>query len=379
MNTKRLKKIWKESYKKRPYRAIVLAGLAVIAIGLAWGAVSLSLKADTVGTVSFQAENGTKTGVTTVADASASGGSAIRFGSVAAPPTGELKGWQLTATNTGLAPHGLSCASLPMYTGGGKPAAGTTISQKRITGPLDLSAGNITIDKSCIQPTSVGQGLPVITTTDFNACNSNSCAVTPATVTISNSEIDGSMLTPMLAGYTTGFIGVANLQNNYIHDMGSGIGLMNTGKQLSSVVEGNYVTRLRAYGDGATTGNHSDAFTIRDFDASQNAARTVVVRNNRFDCSSGNDTGAFFIQTYAGNINNVTATGNLLEGSGYNLGLNQDFGNTYANVVATNNRFNPTGYGAAYVQGGAGWSSWSENYRNDPTKTDNKGAVVNKP
>jgi hypothetical protein len=59
--------------------------------------------------------------------------------------------------------------------------------------------------------------------------------------------------------------------------------------------------------------------------------------------------------------------------------LNQDFGNTYTNVTASNNRFTPSGYGAAYVQGGLGWNSWSGNYLNDPSKGNNQGAVVPKP
>lgn len=55
------------------------AGVLTV-IGLSWLALAVSLRADTAGTSSFDAENGTKSGVTTVADASASGGSAIQFG-----------------------------------------------------------------------------------------------------------------------------------------------------------------------------------------------------------------------------------------------------------------------------------------------------------
>lgn len=72
------------------------------------------------------------------------------------------------------------------------------------------------------------------------------------------------------------------------------------------------MTDWRAWGDPATTGNHSDGFTVRDFPAGP--GRLLIVRNNRIDCDSGNDTGAFFVQTYGGNIDNVAASGNLLEG-----------------------------------------------------------------
>jgi hypothetical protein len=295
------------------------------------------------------------------------------------PPTTSLKGWQLTASNTGIARIGLTCASLPLYSGPVKPAAGTTISGKRLEHGLDLSAGSIVIEKSCIRPTSVGRGMPVLSTTDYNRCNANGCPVSPSLVTIRDSDIDGSLLGAESAALATGFLGIATLQRNYIHDFGSGIGLMNTGPQISATVAGNYVTKLRAWGDPATTGNHSDAFTVRDFDARANPSRRLAVQDNRFDCSSGNDTGAFFIQTFAGNIENMTAEGNLLEGNGYQLGLNQNYGNTYRNLTAINNRFSGTGFGAAYVQGGEGWAQWQENYINNPSQPDNKGRALVEP
>lgn len=376
---KKLHQTSKKFWQNRTHRVVVLGGLALVTVAVTWGIWSLGLRADTSTTASFQAESGTKSGVTVISDANAAGGSAVQFSVITDPPTGTLMGWQLTAANTGLAAHGLTCAGLQLYTGNTKPAAGTVISQKRIVDQLDLSNGDIIIEKSCIQPTTVSAGLPMLNTTNNNVCNSSGCAPASGPVTVRDSEFDGSQLTAYQAAFTGPLTGIATLQRNYVHDVGSGFALMNTGKQFSSIVEGNYITKLRAYGDGATTGNHSDGFTIRDFDASQNTTRTVVVRNNRFDCSSGNDTGAFFIQTYAGNIQNVTVSGNLLEGGGYTLGLNEAFGNSYSNVVAINNRFSPTGWGAAYVQGGAGWNQWTENYRNDPTKPDNKGTVISKP
>lgn len=283
-------------------------------------------------------------------------------------------GWQLSTTNTGLARLGLQCGSLPAYTGPTRPAAGTVISKVRFTSPIILSAGNIIIEQSCMQPTTAWQGLPLMSTTD-----NNTGAIAPSTVTIRDSEIDGSKLSAYDAAMTTGFIGIANLQRNYIHDVGSGIGLMNTGKSLNSIVEGNYIRGLRAYGDGATTGNHSDAFTVRDFDAKTTPGRTLVVRNNRFNCDSANATGAFFVQTYSGNIQNLTLQNNLLEGGGYQLGLESGFGNTYSNLSASNNRFTGTGWGAAYVQGGPGWASWTENYLNDATAQNDIGTPVSEP
>ena len=238
-----------------------------------------------------------------------------------------VPGWDLTARTTGLAPHRLDCATLPTYTGSLRPASGTVISERRITGPLILSNGNITIERSCLQPTDIGSGMPVATTTD-----PDSGRITQAPVTIRDSEIDGSRLSDYDAAWATGFKGVANLKNNYVHDLGSGLAILDAGKVLDAEVSGNYVTDLRSWGDGGTSGNHSDGFTVRDFDSARTPGRSLLIRNNRFDSDSGNDTGALFIQTYSGDIDNVTVEGNLLEGDGYQLGLEARFGNTYQNV-----------------------------------------------
>lgn len=285
------------------------------------------------------------------------------------------RGWELDETNTGLAGVSLDCASLAPYTGGEKPKAGAVIERVRITTGLDLSNGGVTLDRVCIQPTSVGQGMPVVTTTDYNQC----CGVAPATVTISNSDFDGSKLSVRDAAMATAFLGVADLRNNYLHDFGSGIAIFNAGTELDATVEGNYVGRLLGYGDPATDGNHSDAFTVRDFDTSTRPSRRLVVRNNRFDCDSPNATGAFFIQTYGGPIHNLTMSGNLLQGGGYQLGLNEMNGNAYGELAALDNRFSGTGYGPAYVQGGAGWDTWEENYRDEPSAPEHRGAPVSAP
>jgi hypothetical protein len=154
---------------------------------------------------------------------------------------------------------------------------------------------------------------------------------------------------------------------------------MGAGDSSSAVVEGNYVHDLIAWGDPGTDGNHSDAFTVRDFDASTQPARTLTVRGNRFICDSGSDTGAIFIQTYSGDIDNVVLTRNLLEGRGYQLGLEDGFGHTYSGMRAVDNRFSGTSYGPTYRAGGPGWVEWSANRINDPRATDNAGRLVSRP
>jgi hypothetical protein len=290
-----------------------------------------------------------------------------------APPSvsaGTSPGWLLDASKTGLAPFGLSCAKLPEYQGSYEPAPGSVISEKRFTRPLGLFKGNIRIERSCMQPTTANPGLPLFATTNYNTMK-----ITQRPVTIIDSEIDGSLLGDRLSAQVAGFLGVADLKNNYIHDVGSGIAIFNAGPKLSSVVEGNYVAKLRAWGDPRTTGNHSDGFTVRDFADAR--GRTLIVRNNRIDCNSGNDSGAFFIQTYSGNIANVTAEGNLLEGGGYQLVLGAGFNHSYKNMRAINNRMSGTGAGPAHVDpDGPGWAQAADNYINDPDQPDNRGAPV---
>lgn len=250
------------------------------------------------------------------------------------------------------------------------------ISGKRIEQPLVLFAGNITVEKSCIRPAKLNEAAPLVTTN--GPCGSNSCQVTGAPVTIRDSNIDGSRLSASTVAKSCAFLGIGTLQRNYISGMGSGICFYNTGSSLSGLAEGNYVRGLRTAGDA-----HNDGATIRDFPLDRNAGRTLTFRNNRIDCSTGQDTGALFIQTYGGDIDNVTVEGNLLEGGGYQLGLESSHGNQYGrNMKSVNNRFTGSGWGAAYVtENGVGykWAVWQDNHLFDPNAPDAKGKVASAP
>lgn len=293
-----------------------------------------------------------------------------------APAPAGSPGWKLTQNNTGLAAVGLNCDALPAYTGPASPAAGTVISGKRVEQPLVLFAGNITIEKSCIRPTKLGEAAPLITTN--GPCGNNSCQVTGAPVTIRDSNIDGSKLSAGTVAKSCAFLGIGTLQRNYITGMGSGICFYNTGSSLSGLAEGNYIRGLRTAGDA-----HNDGATIRDFPLDRNPGRTLTIRNNRIDCSTGQDTGALFIQTYGGDIDNVTVEGNLLEGGGYQLGLESSHGNQYGrNMKSINNRFTGSGWGAAYVTAngvGYKWAVWQDNYLLDPNAPDAKGKPAGTP
>ncbi|MFD6176652.1 MULTISPECIES: hypothetical protein [unclassified Isoptericola] len=284
-------------------------------------------------------------------------------------------GWTVDATNVGLAPLGLDCASLPEYTGTQHPAPGTVIREQRITGELDLSAGSIVVERSCVQPTpgAVPRGEPALSTASWGTHRA-----TPTKVVVRDSEFDGSLLDgPAEAAYVGPFQGIADLQRNYVHGFGSGLSLFGTGDHLDALVEHNYVTDLVAYGDPGTDGNHSSAFTVRDFDGRPD--RRLIVRDNRFDEDTANATGALFVQPYAGEIRNLLVERNLLEGEGFQLILQEYEGRSYTGLRAVDNRMTDTGEGATYASSGPGWEQWVDNAAYDPDAPDGRGIPVPEP
>jgi hypothetical protein len=334
-----------------------------------------------------EAEQGAVSGTAEVLnDATASGGKAIIFKPAPVtpppttpPPTGStMMGWQVTADNIGLKPLGLSCDSLPVYTGPENLAAGTTISGKRIEGRLNASKGNIVIEKSCIRPKS-GSG-PLIGASYLDGSNNRA---PDGPITVRDSEINASLLSRADAANSDGVRGFpTTFQRNYVHSMGSGIAILLTGNSQNALIENNYVHKLTWDGGASSSESddtHSDAFTIRD---AAGTGRVITVKNNRFDCSGGHESGAAFLQTWLGPINNVSLEGNLLEGNNYNLTLSYlDY--PFSGMKATNNRFNPFagsyGPAATYGNGPASWAVWTDNYRYDASKPDAKGAAVAKP
>jgi hypothetical protein len=300
-------------------------------------------------------------------------------------PPASLMGWQLTSSNIGLAPHGLNCDTMPLYTGPNKPAAGTTVTGWRIEKFIDMSAGNVTLDKVCVRPRTQGINGALVTTTVRDG-NGGCCyyGLPPGTTaTVKDSEIDGSLISAGNIAQANGFDGAGNLSRNYIHDTGSGIAFRETGTAMSFVVENNYVHRLRHAGEA-----HHDGATVRDFVKNSTNTRTLVWRNNRFD--SRNDSGAWETAAFVlqptwscCGVHNVRLEGNLLEGKAYNLTLEQHNGG-HSGAQSVNNRFwQPAGcdsrscYGSSSVTGSPGWAVWSNNFKYDPTKLNAQGVVVN--
>jgi hypothetical protein len=309
----------------------------------------------------------TTTTSTSTAPTTTTGSTAPGAPTTPKPPTAGMKGWELTADNIGLKPHGLSCDKLPAYTGPAKPARGAVLSKVRINVPLDLSNGDITVEKSCIRPEKVGYHNSFLITTTI--CEATCKATDVGNVIVRDSEVDGSAMSATTIKGSCAFLGVGTVQRNYMHDMGSGICFFETGTKHSALAEQNYVRGLRAADE-----SHNDGATVRDFrDA---PGRTAKFINNRIDCSTGRDTGALFIQPTWVAIHNVFVEGNYLEGGGYNLYLEQTAKASYGNVHATNNRFRPTGWGPSTTSSGPGWVTFTDNYRYDSTKPDGKGAPV---
>ena len=288
---------------------------------------------------------------------------------VGAPSAGTVYGWQLTRHNTGLAKFGINGERLPLYTGLMKPAAGTVIRGKKITTALDLSSGNITIERCLIQPTSSGAFV-------LEGFDVNNMVPAPTPVTIRDCTIEASAMSEYNAAWSTGIRALGTISGNFISGFSAGIAIMGLGTQLDCMIEGNYVTDILSWGNPATDGNHCEAFTIRDFSQASVPTRQMTVQNNRFDCNTANSSGACFLQTFSGRIDGPLLQGNLLEGNGYLLTLNQ-LNHPYSNVRFTNNRFNPIGaYGTHNVQGGSGFSVWNNNFLNAPGQPDNRGAAV---
>jgi len=283
-----------------------------------------------------------------------------------------VKGWRIDESKVGLAPYGLSCERLAPYRGPARPPAGSRIHRKLVTVPLDLSAGDIVVSKSCIRPTTTGYHNDFIVTT--TACSSTCSAPARGGVVIRDSEISGLAMGPEDIATSCAFLGVADLSRNYLHGTGSGICYFETGEKHSAVAEQNYVTGLRSFGD-----SHNEAATVRDFEDDLDPGRSLVLRNNRLDCSSGNVTAGLFIQPTWESIFHVDVIGNYLEGEGYNLYLDHTIpgeSGTSGDLRAIDNRFRSTGWGESEVADGAGWDVWRDNHVFSPGRTGGKGRAV---
>lgn len=318
MKSKRLKL----SVLKPPDRVVFVVAVGLVGVVTAMGVVlSLSLRADTVGTVSFQAEAGTKSGnIAQVADAQAAGGSAVQFGQVTSAPTGgfcdsfpALPSSKPDATNTGV-PAG---TTLTNYTGPTTvTTAGTVIDGKIITAQLNVNANNVTVKNSKLGPggywaVKVGDGV-----TGTKILNSDIYAPNGAYTGIGIS--DGVVCGNHIRGYENSITigGNMTIQANYIHAM---------------------------KGDGSTT-PHYDGIEVYSGSNSKIWGNNIMVNDPNNNWLG--DTGAINITAEWSSINNVDVNGNWLGGGSYTLYVRKSSGGggfTYSNIKVTNNRW----YGSA--------------------------------
>ncbi len=286
------------------------------------------------------------------------------------PPSENLYGWQLNSSNTGLAGVGIDKNALSNYTGSGTPASGTVISLKKITIPLWLINGNITLDRCWYQPTYRLTNDSILTTYDFN----DGWTPAPSISHIYDCDIDGTAISASLVAGCCGMRGLANMLRNNVYGMGTGIAIFSYALEASCLIENNYVHDLRAYGD-----SHNESGTIRSFNPTNDPSITNIWRNNWLESMTGSDSGALFGQPYSTDINNVYIEGNYLKTYNYCVVIGTYGSNTYRNYNVNNNRFEQVGFGPFWVNYGPGFATWTENYYNNSANPDNKGSVINWP
>lgn len=287
------------------------------------------------------------------------------------PTTTALKGWELvpsgTGANVGLAGVGLTCGGLATYSGPSVIPTGTTITSKRFTDRIDVSAGNITIEKSCFQssnPQSANDGLV-------------EGYYPQGDITIRDSEFDGSLLAADSRDSACAMAGGVNMIRNYIHDVGSGICEVSTTNTRDTgniphdiVVKNNYVHKMTS-----CCGAHHEAATVRDFVPNGADDRTMKWIGNWLDITQTEYvSGGLFLQATFEPIHNLWLNDNVFAGEGFNLVIDP----AIMNLHVVNNRFKPGTreyYGP--VDGGrASAVEWSENYMYDGSKAEAKGAAV---
>lgn len=297
------------------------------------------------------------------------------FDAPAAPAT-TLDGWDLTPANVGLAGVGLVGASLPAYSGPATIPAGTTVTEQRFTYPVNVSAGDITIERCFFQPTTILSEAIIFGT------------YPQGDITISDCEIDGSQIPAAVREGAYGFQGGANLYRNYIHDVGIGISITSsrdtpfgsaTGEiPLHLVVENNYVHNIFHFDD-----SHHEAGTIREFIKNAADTRTLTWRGNWLDVTQTEFvSAAMFIQPTDEPIYNVWLEGNVFSGEGWNLDAHDSTGiKVVRNLHVVNNRYRAgtREYYGPVSAGTAGIAEWTNNRIYDAGEPDCAGAIVPAP
>lgn len=303
----------------------------------------------------------------------------VTVGSFDAPvPPVTLNGWDLTPSNIGLAGVGLVGANLTAYTGPATIPSGTTITEKKFTSAINVSEGNIVIERCFFQTT--------------NIYNESMCDARfpQGDLTIQDCEFDGSLLSPAVREGVYGFQGGCNLfARNYIHDVGvAGISITSerdtpqwsefANTPVHTLVENNYVHQIFHLLDG-----HHEAGTIRSFLKNAADTRTLTWRGNYLDITQTESvSGGMFIQPTDEPIYNVWLENNVFSGEGWNLDAHDSSGiKVIRNLHVVNNRFR-AGVREYYGPVSAttpGIAEWVDNHVYDAGQPDHAGTVVPAP
>ena len=270
----------------------------------------------------------------------------------------QLRGWQINATNIGLAGVGVGKNSLPDYTG--PILAGATISLKKLTNP-DVSAGHIILDRCWIVNTGYG-GLGASNNgpVTLHDCDMESQQYQAGVVDQYKTQPMTVLRCNLTGGGCSKMNGPGTIRQSFLHD---------------------YIS-----GDGAGGPNHVDGFTRRD-----GTGQVDIIDCFIDSYTNPNHTSAtVFLQSNA-YFDNILFQGNLFSNGangGGNVVLEAKDGNDYGtHLIMNGNRFTYSSKGYGYVLNyntnpythGTGWGQWTNNYVYDPSQSDSLGAIIPEP
>ena len=271
-------------------------------------------------------------------------------------------GWDLTATNTGLAGVGVNRNTLPVFSG--TVTAGMTISNVKITKALDLSGkANVTLDRVWVQVN-----------------DSDRAILLGAGTTIRDSDVDGSLMAPggsfgisskpgvgTLGNYTIERVNITNLTQAIYLDSGT--------SASTGLVTDTYVHSMLS-----TNGAHLDGMQRMAGTGPLTILRCRVANDYSGAGGSFATASMFLTPTWGGDIGPVTLKDSYFEGNGYNLYFTA-YPNTGDSItVSLNNvRLRPTEYGPITTLGDVIFPQWTNVYLYDATKPNAAGAAVNQP
>lgn len=272
----------------------------------------------------------------------------------------QQKGWLYSHADIGLAQVGLFGPDLPLYTGTDTPTAGATISEKRITKPLDLSAG-VTLERCYVPLVQIGDLFGAYPADDV--------------IEVVDCEIDGSAYSGMGPAFTTAFRAYSgapfNVRRTWIHGIGRGWWLDGEG-----TVEDCIMDDSTGFGDPATTGSHNECFTRRGADGHITYQRCIL----DVSAAPANASAAAQVLAQGGETGDLELSECYLsEGGVYALAVGVNPGTVIdGSVDVIDNRWAPTA--GLYDIADPDWiGTWTDNYRYDAAAVDQRGALINGP